>query len=98
MSIHHDNNRIWHYADVEIKQSGTYVKLIAPCGMTRRVTPETARQLAEDLLRAARKADAAPEATEKLDPEWFKEKDDERPDRSIAGRKCAARKSAMGCE
>jgi len=67
MSINHNSNGIWHYADVEIKQSGAYVRLIAHCGLTRRVTPETARQLAEDLLRAARKADAAPEKAEEME-------------------------------
>ena len=53
MGLSSGQNRIWRYGDLRVRQSGAYVKLIAPCGATRRVTPETARKIAVDLLEVA---------------------------------------------
>lgn len=53
MGANYNTNKIWRYTDVEIKRSGAYVKLIAPCGESRRVTPETARKIAAALMSAA---------------------------------------------
>lgn len=44
---------IWGYKDVKIEESGAYVRLVAPCGESRCVTPATARQIARDLLQKA---------------------------------------------
>lgn len=47
------STRIWQVSSVTIEPAGNYVKMTAPCGDYRRVSPEAARKIASNLILAA---------------------------------------------